>query len=648
MPSELPIFKAPAYTLATDAAGVASLAEEVAAATDAFALDTETTGLDPKTEKIRLLQIDFGDDRPGRVVDLFATGGECLQPLWDALEDDDGQPVVMHNANFDVAMLWTHGCILPPKRIRDTLLQERCLTAGQTEPNFSGKRADVSYGLEDMKDVIESGVGIRQVDLSCRLADSVKRRLGKVLPKEQQSSNWGRKELSREQLAYAAADPAATIALHKAQLPLLKNHRLEATATLENELVWTMTWMQLNGSPVRQAGVSKLRVEVVEDEGHLKKALLDQLDESLKEVGHPGLDRDLFGEYDQTHCKPTSPTTFVDWMRKAGLELESLNKQELALSPQIQHPLMQAYRTWAAAVSLSKYATTLNAAIESDGRIYAGFRQYGAATGRMTSGGAGGGVKLNLQNIPKDSRFRSSFEAPEGYLFQVADYPAIEVQVIAHLSQDQAMLDSFRAGRDIYKTTASGLNGTPYDEVDKKERQGAKPLVLGLQFGLGAEKLGRYAFLNYGVALEDPEASRNAFFELYPDLKKWQKKIGDDIQEPGIYQSRTPLGRRRLFIGEAKENGYSAALNHPVQGMAADIMKTALVMLPDLVMEAGLETFQLVSVVHDEVLAIASESEAKAAAALLKKAMETAANSFLTVPLTVDVGIAKTWQGAKL
>ena len=115
MPSELPIFKAPAYTLATDAAGVAALAEEVAAATDAFALDTETTGLDPKTEKIRLLQIDFGDDRPGRVVDLFATGGECLQPLWDALEDDDGQPVVMHNANFDVAMLWTHGCILPPR-----------------------------------------------------------------------------------------------------------------------------------------------------------------------------------------------------------------------------------------------------------------------------------------------------------------------------------------------------------------------------------------------------------------------------------------------------------------------------------------------------------------------------------------------------
>lgn len=643
MPSELPIYPTPDHLLITDAAGVRKFANAVAAATDAFALDTETTGLDPKVEKIRLIQICLEVGAPGYVIDVFETGVDALQPLWDALEDDEGPPVVMANAVFDVGMLWTHGCILPPKRIRCSMLQERALTAGQTEPNFRGKRADVNYELADIVDVIESGVGIKQVDLSCSLAASVKRRLGKMLPKEEQGSNWGATTLRPAQYAYATTDPDATLALHKAQLPLLKKHGLEATAALENELVWTMTWMQLNGMPISTAEVSKLRKALLEDEGALKKKLLEQLDDSLRETGHPGLDRDLFGEFDQTHCKPTSAVGFVQWMRKAGLELNSLSKEEIALSPQLQHPLMQAYRAWAAAVSLSKYATTLAGAINADGRVYAGFRQYGAATGRMTSA-----KPINLQNIPRDPRFRESFTAPEGFLFQVADYPAIEVQVIAHLSQDKRMLASFKAGRDIYKTTASGLNGTPYEEVDKKERSGAKPLVLGLQFGLGAEKLGRYAFLNFGVALDDPEADRNAFFELYPGLKKWQKDIGNAIEEPGVYQSRTPLGRRRLFIGEAKENGYSAALNHPVQGMAADIMKTALTKIPQLVIEKGLETFQLVSVVHDEVLAITSEAEAEAGAAILKQAMESAAAEFLEVPLTVDVGIAKTWQGAKI
>ena len=643
MPSELPIYPTQDHLLITDAAGVRKVADAVAAATDAFALDTETTGLDPKVEKIRLIQICLEVGAPGYVIDLFETGVDALQPLWDALEDDDGPPVVMHNAVFDVGMLWTHGCILPPKRIRCSMLQERALTAGQTEPNFRGKRADVNYELADIVDVIESGVGIKQVDLSCSLAASVKRQLGKVLPKEEQGSNWGATTLRPAQYAYATTDPDATLALHKAQLPLLKKHGLEATAALENELVWTMTWMQLNGMPISTAEVSKLRKLLLEDEGALKKKLLEQLDDSLRETGHPGLDRDLFGEYDQTHCRPTSPVGFVEWMRKAGLELNSLSKEEIALSPQLQHPLMQAYRAWAAAVSLSKYATTLAGAINADGRVYAGFRQYGAATGRMTSA-----KPINLQNIPRDPRFRESFTAPEGFRYVVGDYPQIEVRVIAELAKDKAMMQAFRDGLDIYKATAAGMNGTAIEDVDKEARRFAKPLVLGLQFGLGAAKLGRYAFLNYGVALPDPEASRNQFFELYSGLKQWQKNVGNEIEEPGIYQSRTPLGRRRLFVGEAKENGYSAALNHPVQGCASDIMKTALIRLPLLLMDAGLEQTELVSVVHDEVLLVAADAEAEVAQAVLKEAMETAAAEFLEVPLTVDVGIGPSWGTAKV
>ena len=192
------------------------------------------------------------------------------------------------------------------------------------------------------------------------------------------------------------------------------------------------------------------------------------------------------------------------------------------------------------------------------------------------------------------------------------------------------------------------MNGVSIEEVDKAARTGAKPLVLGLQFGLGAEKLGRYAFLNYGVSLENPEASRDDFFALYSGLKQWQKDIGHEIEKPGIYESRTTLGRRRTFAGEAKDKGYSAALNHPVQGMAADIMKTSLVRLPDLVMDAELETFELCSVVHDEAICIAADHEAELAAKVLQQAMESAAAEFLKISLTVDVGIGDSWGTAKV
>lgn len=642
MPNTLPLYPSPGILKITDAAGVQRVADAVAAATGPLALDTETTGLDAKTEKIRLIQISLEVGAPAFVIDVFATGLDALIPLWETLEDDDGQPVVFHNANFDVAFLWSHGCILPPKRIRCSMLQERCLTAGETEPNFRGKQSDADYDFAELVEIFDSGVGVKQVDLPIGLKPSVKRRLGKMLPKQEQSSNWGATELRDAQLKYAATDPDATLALHLAQLPLLKKAKLEATAALENELVWSMVWMGLNGMPVSTGGVSELRRTLLDDEGRLKQALLEQLDKSLQEEGSPGLDRDIFGEYDLTHCKPTSATGFVVWMRKAGLELSSLNKQELALSPQIQHPLLQAYRAWSAAVSLSKYATTLAGAIRGD-RVFCTMRQYGAATGRMTSS-----KPINLQNIPRDERFRKGFEAPEGFKYIVGDYPQIEVRVIAELAKDKAMMRAFRDGLDIYKATAAGMAGIGIEDVDKEARRMAKPLVLGLQFGLGSEKLGRYAFLNYGVALDDPRESRDKFFELYSGLKKWQQGVGRDLEQPGIYESRTVLGRRRLFIGEAKDSGYAASLNHPVQGMAADIMKRALILLPELVLEAGLETFELCSVVHDETICVAADHEAEAGAKVLQQAMETAAAEFLTVPLSVDVGIGPSWGTAKV
>ena len=125
-----------------------------------------------------------------------------------------------------------------------------------------------------------------------------------------------------------------------------------------------------------------------------------------------------------------------------------------------------------------------------------------------------------------------------GFRFVVGDYPQIEVRVIAELAQDENMMRAFREGVDIYKATAAGMNGVSIEDVDKQMRSFAKPLVLGLQFGLGASKLGRYAFLNYGVSLENPEASRDDFFcplqraEAMAEGHRHRDRKARDLREP--------------------------------------------------------------------------------------------------------------------
>jgi len=628
------------YTLITDADGVAAAAEVLGQQNEAFALDTETTGLCARHDKLRLIQITI-DGGHTVLIDAFATGPEALAPLWEVLADEAGPPVVMHNANFDAAFLWTEGCILPAKRIRCTLLQERCLTAGVTEPTVRGVQSIEEMEFLDLAELVTDGAGVKQKDLSVGLAAAVKRRLGLALPKEEQKSNWSSAELRHQQLVYAAKDPHSTLALYKAQLPLLEAEGLAATAQLENETVFSMVWMSLSGMPVNREAVPALRKHLLEEEGRLRTELLETLDAALIERGLPGLDRDIFGKVDETYCKPNHSPTFLEWLRRIGLDLEDLKKQTIALCPYLDHPVMQAQVGWKKAFSLSLYATKLASSIEPDGRVYCNFRQYGAGTGRMTSS-----QPINLQNIPRDGRFRDAFEAPRGFKAVVGDYPTVEPRLIAEVANDRTMLQSFRQGRDIYKTTAAALNDIDYDDVTPAQRKQAKPILLGLQYGMGANKLGRYAFLNYGVTLADPNETRDKFFNLYKGLKAWHRTIADAVEAATDYEARTPSGRRRCMSAATKS--FSAAVNAPIQGGAADIMKRALVLLPQMILEAGLEETQLVSVVHDEVILIAADAEAEAAAAVLKAAMEAGAAEFLTIPLSVDVGIGPSWGAAKV
>ena len=635
--TELPIYPTVDGNLITEADDVAAAAAVLTEQTEAFALDTETTGLDPKKERIRLIQITLADG--GTIaIDVFATGLDALAPLFDALAGE-GPPVVFHNAVFDLSFLWMAGCILPADRVRCTMLQERCLTAGVTEPRVRGQREDDD--LEDLAELVDSGAQVNHRDVSVSLEASVKRRLELLLPKEEQKSSWGSAELRQSQLLYAYRDPHATLALYNKQLPELAALGLEATAELENACAWTMAWMGLNGFPADQEEVTALRVHLLKEEGRLREEMLETLDAELIARGHVGLDRDIFGKIDEAYVKPNHSPTFLDWMRKVDIDLPDLSKSTRRLSGYIQHPAMVAFEAWKGAYSLSLYGTKLAGAIENDGRVYCNFRQYGAGTGRMTSS-----RPINLQNIPRDARFRKAFKAPEGFKAVVGDYPTVEPRISAELSKDKAMLEIFRAGRDIYKGTAAALNDIDYDEVSAAQRKTSKPILLGLQYGMGATNLGRNAFLGYGVSLENPDATRAAFFETYSGLRRWHRRIADKVDGVASYECRSMLGRRRMLMGDAVT--FTTAVNTPVQSSAADILKRALVLLPQMLAEAGLEQTELVSVVHDEVILIAADAEAEAAAKVLAAAMEAGAAEFLEIPLTVDVGVGDSWGTAKV
>lgn len=607
-----------------------------------LALDTETTGLDPRVHEIRLIQIAVTCAAdPVFVFDLFALGEEAIQPLLDLLMEPEGPPIAMHNAQFDTGFLWYLGCELPASRVRCTLMQERILTAGMQEPRGKGKRpAPVEF-----IDVIDGEEDPSFGPAPCGLADTVARRLKLQLSKEEQSSDWAAPTLSQSQLVYAATDPAATRSVYRIQESLFRfDPGLQRTAELENRLLMAVTWMGLNGLPVDRGHCERLRAELEAEHAQLETQFLQVLDQSLAGAGARRLPRDLFGEIDAAAVNLRHSPTLLGWLNRLGWKLPDLNKTTIALS-NIEHPAMDAFVRWRKAESLTRYVRAFIEAIADDGRVYARFRQYGSASGRLSC------TEPNLLNIPRDARFRQMVRAPEGWVLIGADYSQIEVRVMAVIAQELNLRQVFLDGKDIYSATAARMNDIELEAVSKDQRQGAKAAVLGLQFGMAAPKFRNYAKAQFGLELSEREAveMRKAFMDAYPGISRYHDQVTEDLREVGDRQqthfdSRTLLGRRRL-MRPAERN---AAINHPVQGTAADAVKQALADLPDALLQAGLMQTKLISCVHDEVLLESPIEEAARAGKVLETTMNRAAARYLKdIPAGAEAIAGQTWADAK-
>ena len=276
------------------------------------------------------------------------------------------------------------------------------------------------------------------------------------------------------------------------------------------------------------------------------------------------------------------------------------------------------------------------------GRIHSFFHQTITATGRISS------TEPNLQNIPTrielGKRLRKVFTPQEGCVYIDADYSQIELRVLAHMSEDKHMIEAFKNGEDIHKQAASKVLHKPIEEVTKEERSSAKAVNFGIVYGISDFGLGE----QLGIGRKAAKAYIDQYLEEYSGIKKYMEEIVEKAKQKGY--AETKFGRKR-YIQELKSNNYMirefgkrAAMNTPIQGTAADIMKIAMIKVLKEIKEKNLKS-KIVLQVHDEMMIEAPIEEKEQIKQILKQSMESAAR--LKVPLIADISEASNWYDCK-
>jgi len=567
-----------------------------------FAVDTETTGLDPLSDRVRLLQIAASAPagHPVLLLDL---------PAYLASPPSPGHPAdraarlarlsallaraslrVLQNAKFDRKFLASAGIDLTSP-IFDTMLAAQLLRAPDGPQRAS-------------------------------LDELVRFYLGDALSKKEQASDWSG-HLRDEQLVYAARDVTVLLPLHRELAARLDRHGLTRVAAIEFACLGAVADMELAGVRLDLTCWSALRAET-------ERARDEALERVYAVVGRPLLQTSLFGDAVAYGPDLESRKHLLDLLHAHGIPATDTSRH--ALHPYADRPLVAAVLDWRRVQkSLSAFLLSLPSAVHpADGRLHPQYAQIGASSGRMSCGSP------NIQQIPRDPAFRRCFVPDTGHVFLVADYAQVELRVAAEIASDERMTRAFRDGIDLHRLTASLLSGKATDDVTKSERQAAKAVNFGLLYAMGARGLQDYAAEQYGVAMTLPEAERfhARFFEAYAGIAAWQRALA--ARPPA--ESRTLSGRR---IPLPPATPLSTLCNLPVQGTAADIVKIA---LGELSRELAGSRVRIVAAVHDEILLEAPEEDAERVAALLRRVMEEAESGLLRkVPAAAEVATARSW-----
>lgn len=513
------------YKYVTSYADLGALADEVGAS-PVIGLDTETTGLDPYLDKLRLVSINTGKNI--YLVDVFRTGG--LGPLKQALL----KPLVLgHNLKFDWKFLY--------------LQQGVCL-----EKIWDTFRASA---------VIYNGK-----DLGNNLYDLYQRELGLTPPADMGLSDWSG-ELTKEQLDYAADDVTHLHALYEKQQGHIFRLNLSEAVTLEFNAVMPEGVMELNGFPLDTDMWLDLADKAELNAREKRKALADKL---------PGKQLTLFGE---PELNLDSHDQLLQSLKRLGIVIPDTNSTTLAVNAP-KYPILHEIRVYRrAAKAVTSFGPEYLKHIHpKTGRIHTSFWPYTGA-GRYSSSDP------NLQQIPRSKEYRACFREPAGYCFVMADYSQIELRLAAEASGDPTLIKIYTDGEDAHQRTASIIAQVPMSEVTKHHRQQAKPVNFGLLYGMGAPKLANYSLAQYGTYMspEDAELFRDRYFKAYGKLQAWQRKVVREGEKKGY--CRTGSGRIRYL----PKDTYSEWMNTPIQGTGADGLKAALYLAYNAFKDTGVQ-----------------------------------------------------------
>lgn len=436
----------------------------------------------------------------------------------------------------------------------------------------------------------------------------------------------------RTQTDYAAEDADVTFQLYELFAPQLKKENLEDLFfSIEMPLMEVLAKMELEGISLDEKWLAQESIDLENDLRQLESKIFEISGEEFNMNSPKQLGEILF---EKMQLDPKAKKTKTGQYATSEDVLQKLSsKHEI-----IKHILE--YRTYQKLKST--YVDALPSQIEkTDNRVHTNFSQTTAATGRLAS------VNPNLQNIPirtlRGQQIRGAFVSAEGKRIISADYSQIELRLIAEISGEDNMIKAFQNGEDIHASTAAKLFNIPLEEVSKTQRSQAKTVNFGIIYGQGAFALAEQT----GLSRTEAKQMIEAYFETYPKLKEYMAEQVRKAREVGYVE--TLLGRKRhlkdinsnnfVVRGHAERN----AVNAPVQGSAADVVKMAMIKIQKELEKEKLQTKMLLQV-HDELIFEAPIDEVEVAKNIIKMEMENAVET--QVPLLVEVGVGNNWLEA--
>ena len=628
------------YTLITDRDALVAFLDK-ARKQGFLAVDTETTGLNASAVDLVGISMAIAPGqacyvplRHGAASDMAATGGTAVQGGLDFSDSDAPasypqldfdtamaeirplfeDPSVLkigHNLKYDAHVLMrarNGGINLSP--VDDTMCLSYVLDGGRVERHSMDYLAGHWLDYTTIKFSDLCGKGAKQIPFSDLAPEAA--------------------------LDYAAEDADITLRLWMLLKPRLACEKVASVyERLERPLIPVLAQMEQYGIMVDRSILARMSNDFATRMETLARDILQLAGEDFNIASPKQLGEILFdkmglqgGKKAKTGAYSTSADVLED-LAASGVEIASkvLDWRHLAKLK-------------------STYADALvECILPETGRVHTSFSMVGASTGRLSSSDP------NVQNIPirtsEGRQIRTAFIAAEGCKLISVDYSQIELRLVAHVAGEQSMIEAFKDGIDIHARTASEVFGIPLDQMDAETRRRAKAINFGIIYGISAFGLARQLSIPQGEARDYIAA----YFDNFPGIRDYMERIKTEAREDGFVET---LFGRRIHItgmvgGNAAHRGFAErqAINAPIQGSAADIIKRAMIRIPPALKAAGIKADMLLQV-HDELIFEAPAASADEAVAHITRIMEAAASPVvdLTVPLVAEAGIADSWADA--